>query len=198
MRSLLIVFTLCLVSFNSWSKDTVLKAVPEAVKARPRIMGESLPFLQVQDAVGKNVVLHNYTSGQFTVLVFAGTSVAHDENQERYFKSLMPFFKKIGYKLIIVFPTEAADPRVKSLKIPDNLEAFFDPDKEAFTAMGLADKKSKDSATINGVFIVGPDEVIRFQNATISNSTPLSGEILVFAAKQYKDLYQKAEGADRE
>ncbi len=198
MRSLLILFTLFIGLQNAWSKDTALNAIPQTVKARPRIMGESLPFLQVQDAVGKNVILHNFTSGQFTVLVFAGKSVARDSNQERYFKSLMPFFKKVGYNVILIFPTTASDPRVKSLKIPDDIKAFFDPEKGAFTAIGLADKKSVDSPTLNGVFIVGPDEVIRFQNATISNSTPLSGEILVFAAKQYKDLYKKSEGAERE
>lgn len=163
------------------------------VKVRPRVMGETMPAMQVLDASGKLVKLHDYTSGRFSLVIFLSDKTVPNPTQKQYFNSLTPFFKKLDYKLILIFPFSSDSSIFKSLSISDGVQYFFDPKKEAYTAMGLADKASEKSPVLTGFFIVGPDEVIRFQNATLGPSTPVSGEILVFAAKQYRDLYKKAE-----
>ena len=163
------------------------------VKARPRVTGEFVPDVQLSTLQGEKVSLSKMLEGKFTVLTFSKPENLWFESALGYFKRVVPYLMKLGYQMIIVTPDDYdyirdIGQRVKAGGSRTGL--MIDESRKSFMAMGLTDTSAKDGPSINAIFLVSPTKQIMFQFASVSDLIPFSGEVLVLAARVYKDAYK--------
>jgi Redoxin len=161
------------------------------VLVRPRIAGEFIYDATVKNIKGESIGLGSVIENKFSIVVFSKPEHISLERARGYFKRLAPFIRDLGYQIVLV--TTKKDDYVTEIagRLKDEAGAvLLDESQQAFVAMGLADRPSKDDAAINAIFVVAPNKQIMFSFASVSDSIPFSGEVLVLAARVYRDAYQ--------
>ena len=171
----------------------VEKADANLVKIRPRVTGEYIAEVDLKTLTGEKVALGSLLQGQFTVLIFSKPENLWFESALGYFRRVVPYLKKMGYQIIVVTPDDYdyiqdIGKRVKAGGSTNGI--LIDESRKSFMAMGLTDTAVKDGPSINAIFLVSPVKQIMFQFASVSDLIPFSGEVLVLAARVYKDAFQ--------
>ena len=175
------------------TKTSTAHSDANLVKARPRVTGEFVPDVELHTLQGEKVSLGKMLEGKFSVVTFSKPENLWFESALGYFKRVVPYLLKLGYQMVIITPDDYdyirdIGQRVKAGGSKTGL--FIDESRKSFIAMGLTDTSAKDGPSINAIFLVSPTKQIMFQFASVSDLIPFSGEVLVLAARVYKDAFK--------
>jgi peroxiredoxin len=161
------------------------------VQSRPLIAGDLVVNAKLRDNAGKSVELKDILADKYTVLIYSNPSDLTSGERVGYFEILDPPLEKLGYQFVLV--SSSVDTGLPD-KIRDSvgLTLLIDESHVSFEDMGLADVAAKKAPTRSGIFLVDPKGMILFEFSSSSRRVPLSSEVLVLAARVYRD-YSKTE-----
>lgn len=163
---------------------------PSNVKARPRIAGDKVPSLKVEDIVGNTKSFDELTRDKYVMIAFVPAESLDQENIRAYFQTIRLYIERLGYEIFVIatMPTEKQRSFLYQLK-PKNF--YIDRTRSAFVAMGLSDAKGDDLSVMGGVFFVNPKGKILSQFSSSDNHIPFSGDALVLSARVAKQIDEK-------
>lgn len=159
------------------------------IKARPRMVGEKVAEANLRTLDGKDIALIDLVRDKYTVLILGDPEFLRVPEIRRYLEVIEPHLMKLGYQTLIVLPLDvaAAKPLQKG-----SVRIYSDESRAVFKAMGLADSEKKTAPYFTGVFLVGPGGDIRLQFVSTGEIVALSGDVLVLAARSFRDMDQAA------
>lgn len=160
---------------------------PKTVHARPRVAGDTVPNLNVQDVSGNTRSLKGILDDHYTMLVFTPMQSFGSENLRAYFRMIRSYIEKLGYQIVIVTTTPTPQQRAALYERKD-ITVYVDPDRSSFMAMGLADSNAEGASIIPCIFFVSPTGTVLTQFASVDHQIPFSGDALVLAARVYKQI----------
>jgi hypothetical protein len=161
------------------------------ILVRPRIAGEFIYDATVKNLKGESLELGSLLTNRFSIVVFSKPEHISLERARGYFKRIAPYLLKLGYQIILVASRKDESLNDVALRLKGDTGAVvIDETQQVFVAMGLADRPTKDEAAINAIYVVAPNKQILFSFASVSDSIPFSGEVLVLAARVYKEAFE--------
>jgi len=203
----LTIFCIILVSTNSLSQSKIMKnkVAKSADDICPVLVGEKIPGMMLTDIDGKTFNLNSAIKKQQTVLViYRGGWCPYCSRQLGELRLAVSKLINMGYQVIAV----SVDRPAKLKESLDKLELTYtllsDSDAVAATALGLAfklDNKTLDLykrykidleaasgethhiLPVPAVFIIGKDEIIRFEYINPNYKVRLNSDLLLSAAK---------------
>lgn len=170
----------------SKTAPAVLAKTDPIVQSRPLIAGDIVKSEKLTDYGGKPVELTSLLENKYTVLIYSNPNDLTEAEKVGYFEILYPPLKKLGYQFVVVY--SSADERLSKLAEPkDDVILLVDEKHASFEDMGLADIAAKKAPARSGIFLVGPTKTILFEFSSSSRDIPLSSEVLILAARVYKE-----------
>ena len=184
----------------------ILAAAPTPEKnlaplnARPKITGEYIVESDLKTVGGQTLSLSTVLQGKYSVVVFSKPENIWFEAALGYFRKLVPYLTQMDYQVVVVTPEAYDYIKDIALAVETHGHVLIDADRKSFVGMGLMDqpasgKPAKDAPAINAIYLVAPDRQIMFQYASVSDKIPFSGEVLVLAARVYRDAFRAREKA---
>ncbi|RYZ74197.1 MAG: redoxin domain-containing protein, partial [Proteobacteria bacterium] len=189
--SLLCVFTLLCVF--SQAAEAAPKIPPKApptnepvIQSRPLIAGDKVKNEKLKDYDGKVVELTTLLENKYTVLIYSNPNDLTDAEKNGYFEILHEPLKKLGYQFVVVSASE--DSRATNrARAQSDVILLLDEKRASFEDMGLADVAARTAPARSGIFLVDPKLQILFEFSSSSREIPLSSEVLILAARVYRD-----------
>ena len=156
------------------------------VQSRPLIAGDLVKNEKLRDYQGNSVDLHALLKDKYTVLIYSNPDDLTSAERQGYFQILDQPLKRLGYQFVLISSSE--DLAIPSdIKNSKDYRLLIDESHASFEDMGLADIAAKRAATRSGIFLIDPKHMILFEFSSASKSVPLSSEVLILAARVYRD-----------
>ena len=175
---------------------------------RPLLVGQRIPDVALQDPDGQWVQMESLIGNQPAVMVFfEGGDSPYATRQLKELRRVEPLLARLGYRIVAISPDP---PETLAASVDDGARytLLSDPKLEAVRAFGLAygvpraslvpsaelgrlASTAVDASTdvvalpVPGVFVVTDTGRVVHQYVNIETRVPLSGEVLLTAARVY-------------
>lgn len=157
-----------------------------------KVVGDTVATGDLQTVDGKTVSLKSAVADQFTLLVFSRTSTLISEHDNGYFRQLVPQLSFLNYQIVLVTDELNETTQTIANSVSRNARILIDPKQKIFAEMGLGDGSGQ-TPEAHALYLVSPKGKILFQYSSVSDAIPLSGEVLILAARVYRDSYESEE-----
>jgi peroxiredoxin len=177
----------------TWSQ-AVQANDPLLVRARPRIAGDTIPEMKVEDITGNSHALGKAIRDKYAMIVFIPAEVVGQKNIAAYFKTIRSFIEELGYEIFVVTTKPNAQQRAAMYE-RKLANLYIDTDNSAFVAMGLSDSKSEKASVLAAIFLTSPTGKVLSSFSSRDPNIPFSGDALVLSARVYKQIDDKNRAA---
>lgn len=143
----------------------------------------------LRDSSGGSVSLMQAVGQRPAVIVFASRQgLEPGPRPLEQLSHVEKHLKNLGYQIVFVIASPASESSSVNLRLRRGNTFLFDEGRVGFARMGLLSATADGARVVESAFVVGKDGRILYQYSNVGGVVPLSGEVLLTAARVYRDL----------